>query len=230
MRHCCVQRISCRLGTCLEGSVNDTALFVPHIVTDFTSTLELGRTPTKPTMVVAAERLASYMAQIDAAMDAMKEKKAVAKMQAKGSSATGSKTSVGGGGDTEGRDQGPSLDEVEQLRCTSLEDLLEYKEVREALDTDGVRPLPRKLLIDPMDEVIVKRLSEDSQYDKMEVDKVPSMVEFPTYFEDEETAKGRNIDSVLKRLQMFCLDIYWGQTWSVLDHMRPPQIIHSSSL
>ena len=181
-------------------------------------------------MVVAAERLASYMAQIDAAMENMKEKKAAVKMQAKVSSQSGSASAATERGDAERRDQGPNIDEVEQLRCTSLEELLEYKEVREALDTDGVRPLPRKLLIDPMDEVIVKRLSKDSQYDNIEVDKVPSMVEFPTYFEREEAAKGHSIDSVLKRLQMFCFDIYWGQTFSVLDHMRPPQIVHSSSL
>ncbi|GKY97425.1 hypothetical protein MPSEU_000701000 [Mayamaea pseudoterrestris] len=175
-------------------------------------------------MVVAVERLAGYMAQIDAAMESMKEKKLAAKetQARRGSSRSGSSNR---GADeredteTSNKIKTASIDEVQRRRTTPVEDVLERREVREALDIveQRARPAQRKS-IDPSDEVVTRRLSKDSAFNSVELDKVPSMVEFPANFVHDDPVKGHRIDSVVKKLQMFCFDIYCSHPFSVLEN------------
>jgi hypothetical protein len=181
-------------------------------------------------MVVAVERLAGYMAQIEAAMEDMQQKKLTVKERhGKGSNNSDGVVVVTEGSteDCERRDQTATTDEVEQLRCTSVEasvevplnGVVEHKDLCPDCYARRVRAVSQKS-VDPTDEVITRRLSKDSKAKERALDRVPSVVEFPTYFEHEDTVK-RPGDSVFNKLQMFCVDIYWGQPCSVLDHLRP---------
>jgi hypothetical protein len=187
--------------------------------------------------MVAVERLATCMAQIDAAMESLKEKRIAAKEQQKrrtNETASENRVEEREREDTErtNRDElAITKDEIEMLRSiASVEDILELREVREVLDSRG--PLGRSLTrikIDPTDEVLTKRLSIDA-IDKVDLCQVPSMVEFPTNFEHDESAMGGGVDSVAQRLQLFCSDIYWGQTFSVLGHIRSRRLERSLDL